>query len=66
MHKKVVKQNIFSLDYITQRENDPGKDPNNSVLQTLFNNTKKQFAKDQIFKENEKIELKENYNKAIN
>jgi type I restriction-modification system, M subunit, putative len=63
--QKSGKTNIFSLDYITQRENDPGKDPNNSVLQTLFNNTKKQFAKDQIFKENEKIELKETTIKQI-
>ena len=57
--QKSGKTNIFSLDYITERENDPGKDPKSSVLQILFENTKKQFAKDQIFKENEKIELKE-------
>ena len=63
--QKSGKTNIFSLDYITERENDPGKDPNSSVIQTLFNNTKKQFAKDQIFKENEKIELKETTIKQI-
>ncbi|MGP1484752.1 MAG: N-6 DNA methylase [Campylobacter sp.] len=34
-------------------------------MQILFENTKKQFAKDQIFKENEKIELKETTIKRI-
>nr|WP_314883305.1 N-6 DNA methylase [uncultured Campylobacter sp.] len=63
--QKSGKTNIFSLDYITERENDPGKDPKSSVLQILFENTKKQFAKDQIFKENEKIELKETTIKRI-
>ncbi|PAF41754.1 N-6 DNA methylase [Helicobacter sp. 11S02596-1] len=63
--KRKAKTNIFSLQYIEEEENNLSRPSNESALQAIFENTKKEFAKDQIFKENEKIELKETTIKRI-
>ncbi|MGG7047957.1 MULTISPECIES: N-6 DNA methylase [unclassified Campylobacter] len=56
--------NIFTKDYLDKLENDIKNNPliktDKSAVETLFENTKKEFAKDQIFSFDEKINLKPN------
>ncbi|KAA6233592.1 hypothetical protein FMM56_03535 [Campylobacter sp. LR264d] len=40
--------NIFSLKYIEDKENDPGRNFNESVFKDMFDQTKKEFSRDKI------------------
>ena len=56
VERKLIKgeaDNKFTIEYVKEAEK-----YNPSYLEWLFNETKKEFAKDQIFIDNEKIELK--------
>lgn len=56
VERKLIKgeaDNKFTIDYVKDAEK-----YNPNYLEWLFNETKKEFAKDQIFTDNEKIELK--------
>ncbi|QCD44917.1 N-6 DNA methylase [Campylobacter mucosalis] len=56
--------NIFTKDYLDKLEENMKSNPliqtEKSAIETLFENTKKEFAKDQIFSPDEKINLKQN------
>lgn len=56
-------KNVFTKDYLKQLEKDIKENPliqaKGSALEVLFENTKQEFAKDEIFEKHEKIKLKE-------
>ncbi len=55
-----MKNNIFTLDYVEQAE---GFTPN--YLETIFEQTKKEFGKDRLFGKEERINLRANTIKSI-
>ncbi|WP_233702088.1 N-6 DNA methylase [Helicobacter enhydrae] len=63
--KNELKENVFTLAYIDNIQNSPMVAPNSTAIKTLFENTKKGFAKDQIFLSTDEIKLKETTTKKI-
>lgn len=62
---KSINKNVFSVDYINDMQSNPMVAPNSTAIKTLFENTKREFAKDQIFQNTDEIKLKETTTKRI-
>lgn len=63
--KQNIRENVFTIDYLEKMENSPTISPNSTAIKTLFENTKTEFAKDQLFKNKDEIKLKETTTKRI-
>ncbi|MEB2830863.1 N-6 DNA methylase [Campylobacter upsaliensis] len=63
--KQNINQNVFTTGYIEDMQNSPIVAPNSTAIKTLFENTKKEFAKDLIFNKKDEIKLKESTTKRL-
>ncbi|WP_270961936.1 N-6 DNA methylase [Campylobacter upsaliensis] len=63
--KQNIHQNVFTAGYIEDMQNSPIVAPNSTAIKTLFENTKKEFAKDLIFNKKDEIKLKESTTKRL-
>ncbi|HEC1547079.1 TPA: N-6 DNA methylase [Campylobacter upsaliensis] len=63
--KQNIHQNVFTAGYVEDMQNSPIVAPNSTAIKTLFENTKKEFAKDLIFNKKDEIKLKESTTKRL-
>ncbi|MDL0113900.1 SAM-dependent methyltransferase [Campylobacter felis] len=63
--KQNINQNVFTTDYLDEMQNSPMVAPNSTAIKTLFENTKKEFAKDLIFNEKDELKLKESTTRKL-